>query len=139
MPSTFMTYPRGGRILPVERGRLRGAPSTVVLDTGYPWRPSAGCASPAIYGAQCAISAVTNKGELRWMVLEGAIKAAILIAFLARLIRDADCKVFLILDNLRVHRARLVRKWLPFDKLRRAHRADRGVLFTLLQPRTEPG
>jgi hypothetical protein len=35
MPSTFMTYPMGGRILPVERGRLRNAPSTVVLDTGY--------------------------------------------------------------------------------------------------------
>ena len=58
------------------------------------------------------ISAVTNKGELRWMVLDGAIKAPILIGFLARLIRDAGCKVFLILDNLRVHRARLVRKWL---------------------------
>jgi transposase len=58
------------------------------------------------------ISAVTNKGELRWMVLDGAIKAPILIGFLARLIRDAGCKVFLILDNLRVHRAHLVREWL---------------------------
>ena len=35
MPSTFMTYPMGGRILPVERGRLRGPPSIVELDTDY--------------------------------------------------------------------------------------------------------
>lgn len=58
------------------------------------------------------ISAVSNKGELRWMVLDGAITAPILIGFLQRLIRDAQRKVFLILDNLRVHRARLVRDWL---------------------------
>jgi HNH endonuclease len=35
MPSTFMSYPSGGRILPVERDRLRPAPSTVVLDSAY--------------------------------------------------------------------------------------------------------
>ena len=58
------------------------------------------------------ISAVTNKGELRWMVLDGAIKAPVLIRFMQRLVRDAGCKVFLILDNLPVHRARLVQGWL---------------------------
>ena len=51
------------------------------------------------------ISAVTNKGELRWKVLDGAIKAPVLIGFLQRLIRDARRKVFLILDRLPVHRA----------------------------------
>lgn len=58
------------------------------------------------------ISAVTNKGELRWMILDGAIKAPTLIRFLERLIHDARRKVFLILDNLRVHRARAVQDWL---------------------------
>ncbi len=58
------------------------------------------------------ISAVTNKGELRWMVLDGAVTAAALIRFLGRLIRDAGRKVFLILDRLPVHRARSVRAWL---------------------------
>src|SRR5215212_9445068 len=43
------------------------------------------------------ISAVTNKGELRWMVLDGAIKAPALIRFLGRLVRDAGRKVFLML------------------------------------------
>jgi hypothetical protein len=41
------------------------------------------------------ISAVTNKGELRWMVLDGAITAPDLLRFLARLVRDAGQKVFL--------------------------------------------
>jgi transposase len=58
------------------------------------------------------ISAVTNKGELRWMVLNGAIRAPDLLRFLARLVRDADRKVFLILDRLPVHRSAKVRNWL---------------------------
>ena len=40
------------------------------------------------------ISAVTNKGELRWMVLDGAVKAPSLLRFLARLVREAGHKVF---------------------------------------------
>jgi transposase len=58
------------------------------------------------------ISAVTNKGALRWMVLDRGITAALLITFLERLIRDAGCKVFLILDRLPVHRGRAVQDWL---------------------------
>ena len=40
------------------------------------------------------------------------IKAPSLIRFLGRLIQDASGKVFLIWDNLPVHRARAVRDWL---------------------------
>ena len=69
------------------------------------------------------ISAVTNKGELRWMILDGAIKAPTLIRFCERLIRDAGCKVFLILDNLPVHRARSVQAWLA------EHRAEIEVFY----------
>jgi transposase len=58
------------------------------------------------------ISAVTNRGEVRWMILDGALTAPRLIGFLQRLIRDASRKVFLILDNLPAHRAKLVRAWL---------------------------
>ena len=70
------------------------------------------------------ISAVTNKGELRWMVLDGALKAPSLIRFLRRLIRDARGKVFLIWDNLPVHRARAVRNWL-------AERQEQIEVFSL--------
>jgi transposase len=58
------------------------------------------------------ISAVTNRGELRWMVLDGAIKAPDLLRFLTRLVRDVGRKVFLILDRLPVHRSAKVRAWL---------------------------
>jgi transposase len=58
------------------------------------------------------ISAVTNRGELRWMVLDSAIKAPDLLRFLARLVRDAGQKVFLILDRLPVHRSARIRAWL---------------------------
>src|SRR3954467_8557695 len=62
------------------------------------------------------ISAVSNKGELRWKVLDGAIKAPVLICFLQRLIKDAGRKVFLILDRLPVHRSAMVRDWLARHK-----------------------
>jgi transposase len=58
------------------------------------------------------ISAVTNKGELRWTGLAGAIKAPSLLRFLARLLRGIAQKVFLILDRLPVHRSAKVHAWL---------------------------
>lgn len=58
------------------------------------------------------ISSVTNQGKVRWMVFGGALSAKILIRFLKRLIQAAQRKVFLILDNLRVHHAKVVREWL---------------------------
>src|SRR3712207_4734763 len=44
------------------------------------------------------ISAVTNRGEPRWMIVEGAVNAPALIRFLGRLVREARRKAFLILD-----------------------------------------
>jgi transposase len=58
------------------------------------------------------ISAVTNRGELRWTIVEGAVNAPARIRFLGRLVRDARRKAFLILDRLQAHRARLTRDWL---------------------------
>ena len=70
------------------------------------------------------VSAISNTGVLRWMVLTRAIKAPVLIAFLARLIRDVPEKVFLILDRLPVHRSAAVRDWL-------AGRRDRIEMFLM--------
>lgn len=62
------------------------------------------------------ISTVSNQGKVRWMVFEGALNAKTLIEFLGRLVKDAGHKLFLILDNLRVHHANLVREWLDEHK-----------------------
>jgi transposase len=58
------------------------------------------------------ISAVNNQGLLRFMMYEQNMNARVLLRFLARLIKDAGRKVFVILDNLRVHHAKLVKAWL---------------------------
>lgn len=58
------------------------------------------------------ISSITNKGQMRWKIFEGALNSDILIDFLKRLIKGATKKVFLIMDNLRVHHSKPVKQWL---------------------------
>lgn len=57
------------------------------------------------------LSTISNTGTLRFMVLKKAIDAPTLITFFKRLCKDAGRKVFVILDNLSVHKARDVRAW----------------------------
>ncbi|WP_425218959.1 IS630 family transposase [Ralstonia solanacearum] len=64
------------------------------------------------------ISTVTNKGEMRWKIFDGALNADILIDFMQRLIRGAKKKIFLVLENLRVHHAKPVKEWLQANKER---------------------
>ena len=59
------------------------------------------------------MSAVPNRGSVRWMVYKGALHSALLIKFMTRLVRQAaGRKVVLILDNLRVHHSAPVKEWL---------------------------
>lgn len=57
------------------------------------------------------ISAVSNRGLMRFMLYDGAMNAELFLTFLRRLVRDAKQKVFLIVDNLRVHHAKKVKAW----------------------------
>lgn len=70
------------------------------------------------------ISTVTNQGKVRFMLYRETMTAPVLIRFLARLVRDAGRKVFLILDNLKVHHSSKVRAWLE-------NHADHIELFFL--------
>jgi hypothetical protein len=45
------------------------------------------------------------------MVYHDTMNSQTLLKFLERLIKDTDQKVFLILDNLRVHHSKLVKEW----------------------------
>ena len=58
------------------------------------------------------ISAITNQGKVRFQIYDGSMNADRLIGFFKRLIKDAKRKVYLILDNLRVHHAKVVKAWL---------------------------
>lgn len=62
------------------------------------------------------IATVTNQGKARWMIIDDAFNADRLIEFMAGLIKDAGRKVFLILDNLRVHHSKPVKAWVEQHK-----------------------
>jgi transposase len=63
------------------------------------------------------ISAITNQGLVRFAMHQGSINTDRLIDFMERLVADAEGrKVFLILDNLRVHHAVAVKEWLAGRK-----------------------
>ena len=58
------------------------------------------------------ISAVSSQGNVRFMVYQDTMNQQRLIRFMERLIRSSERKVFLILDNLKVHHGKLVSAWL---------------------------
>jgi len=62
------------------------------------------------------ISSITNRGKLRFMIYEQNMDASVFITFLERLIESSQKKVFLILDNLRIHHAKLVKAWVEEHK-----------------------
>jgi len=57
------------------------------------------------------ISTVTNKGKVEFMIYSGTMNSDRLIVFLKQLIKEKSKKVFLILDNLRVHHSKVVKEW----------------------------
>ena len=59
--------------------------------------------------------AITNQGKVRFKIVEGSMNADFLIDFMKRLIKGSKKKV-LILANLRVHHAKVVKAWLQDRK-----------------------
>ena len=73
--------------------------------------------TPAIrISARCKrvnlISTVSNQGKVRFMIYNNRMNVDTFIKFMKRLVKDADRKIFLILDNLRVHHSYKARDWL---------------------------
>ena len=66
---------------------------------------------------------MNNRGLMRFMCFKGALNADLFIVFLSRLVKDAPGKIFLIVDNLRVHRSVKVSKWVT------AHNDEIELLF----------
>ena len=58
------------------------------------------------------ISAITNRGHLRFMVFKHRFTARVFVTFLKRLLRQAGRKVVLIVDEHPVHKARETARWL---------------------------
>lgn len=62
------------------------------------------------------LSAISSGGNVRFMVYQDSMDQRRLIQFMQRLIRTSEGKVFLILDNLKVHHGKLVKAWLEKRK-----------------------
>jgi phosphoribosylformimino-5-aminoimidazole carboxamide ribonucleotide (ProFAR) isomerase len=70
------------------------------------------------------IATVTNQGKTRWIIIDQAFNSDKLVEFLEALAKDAGKKVFLILDNLRVHHSKPIKAWA-------AERQDKIELYYL--------
>ena len=64
------------------------------------------------------ISTVTNQGKVQFMIYSENMNADKLIEFLKQLIRSSKRKIFLILDNLKVHHCHIVKEWLRQDAIK---------------------
>jgi len=58
------------------------------------------------------ISTVTNQGKVRFMTYSETMTSEKFIDFLKRLIKESQKKIFLIVDNLRIHHSKKVKEWL---------------------------
>jgi transposase len=81
-------------------------------------------AAPSKRHGLSMVSAISNQGLVRFEFIEEAMNTDLFIGFMKRLIADSSQKVFLILDNLKVHHAKLVTAWL-------AERTDQIEVFYL--------
>jgi len=69
------------------------------------------------------ISAITNRGQLQFMVFKERFTTAVFLKFLRRFLRQNPRKIFLVIDSHPVHLARGALRWF------KAHRATLRVYF----------
>lgn len=62
------------------------------------------------------ISSLNNQGKVQFMIYSENMNSDRLILFLKQLIKDSPRKLFLILDNLRVHHSKIVKEWVEENK-----------------------
>lgn len=62
------------------------------------------------------ISTITNQGKVRFMLYEDNMTSTVFIKFMSRLIHDSSRKIFIIIDNLKVHHSKAVKQWLSKEE-----------------------
>lgn len=62
------------------------------------------------------VSAVTNQGKVQFLIYSDTMNADKFIEFMRQLIKSSTRKVYLILDNLKVHHSKTVKEWVQDNK-----------------------
>ena len=70
------------------------------------------------------VSAISNKGHVEFMILDGTFNGAVFLEFLAQLIKYKQQKIFLVVDGHSAHKTKAIKAWLEENK-------DRIELFFL--------
>ena len=115
-------YPKIARRAKREKALIYWGDETGVSNQDQVGRSSApGGQTPVIHKTAkklttSMISAVNHRGLMRFMCFKGALNAGLFITFLGRLIKDAPNRIFLIVDNLRVHKSVKVSQWVEAHK-----------------------
>lgn len=134
-------YPEIEKRAKAERAEIHWGDETALVNTDVRGRSYAPAGkTPVTYAVGgtrqklSMIATVTNQGKTRWMIIDESFNSDKLIEFLEALIKDAGKKVFLILDNLRVHHSKPVKAWVE-------ERKDKIELFYLpsYSPELNPG
>ena len=58
------------------------------------------------------VSAISNKGHVEFMILDGTFNGGVFINFLTQLIKYKQYKIFLVVDGHSAHKTKLVNAWL---------------------------
>jgi len=124
------TYPTIAARAKAEGATIYWGDETAVAEDGHWLRGYAPAgqtpvlAAPSKRHGLSMVSAISNQGLVRFEFIEEAMNTDLFISFMERLIADSSQKVFLILDNLKVHHAKFVTAWL-------AERKDQIEVFYL--------
>lgn len=64
------------------------------------------------------VSAISNQGLLRFKIQDKPVDQHSFVEFLEGMIEDEERKIFLIVDNLKVHKSKIVKQWVENNKNR---------------------
>lgn len=82
--------------------------------SGKTWAPRGNTPVVKTTGTRCSInvvSAISKRGDLRFALFDGKMTGEMFCAFLRRLMKGRRRPVYLILDNSRVHKSKLVNEY----------------------------
>ena len=116
-------YPAISARAKAEKAEIHWADETAVMNTdvrGRSYSPRGVTPTTcSVWGARqkfSMISTVNNQGKCYWMIINDVFNADRLIEFMESIVKDVPRKVFLVMDNLKVHHCKPVQKWLEEHK-----------------------